>query len=774
MTVLQGRTRRWLLLLTALAAAACSDSVSPRQVKVPLRPAQTISDGAHHGGNDDVFFLPPMVSNPNGAPGYGDPFAPNLPVIIRVVCTVAPDGSCDGSQVIAKLPATMDATNQMYMANWDTKASSLNDSFTYQIQVWVNNRQIAYADVDPVPNASQLKNISTQDTIGLVDGRTLPIKVRIEQGWACADRQSKLCTTQVVGNTTVGSPVTVIAPNNLAAGQFEGNWIPYCTSPGVPTGCVPQGTPVVVTVEDQTALLSQPLPNGGLAPTCSLINNGVPKTQMLSDSHCVKFTTDPTFKFAAPVKVAVCVHADELSQQLLKYDTEENPRFLENVPFQINGVDFTALCESSDTKIGSRSSNKMVNFALAALSVVGRGIRSLVVPKSAYAIHTGVGGLVDAGDGFSYVSPGRPLTMSLNGGDGQSATVNTAIPIAPRVQITSAHGSFDLESGFPDPLQNLQVQCVIDAGSGSFSPTPVIAGAVIVDAQHATTLTDANGVATCPSWILGAIGPNHMTASYSRIDNGTIAVEDAPTRQEVVLHNSVTFSETGTTAVTTGGNDLVVFGDANIFDNSGGADSNNQQLFRNLVSYSSTAARGSSKNVYVYCGSSLHAFCAPGSTFQQVLSNIGYSVQTNPNPGLPNPLPDSVKVVILVTPTTAFTSTELGTLQLFASQGGRIVLLGEYPSDYGAAGLAAFNSVLAGYGYPPLAPSSDIACGSANPQVVLTDIAANAITTGVKQVTVECGMQVGLGEAGANLFFYDNGDAALPMAAVAPVPPIIE
>lgn len=548
MTVLQGRTRRWLLLLTAVAAAACNDSVSPRQVKAPIQPAKTISDGAHSGGNDDVFFLPPMVSNPNGAAGYGDPFAPNLPVTIKVVCIVAPDGSCNGSQVVANLPATMDASNQMYMVNWDTKASSLNDNNTYQIQVWVNKKQIAYADVDPVPNASQLKNISSQDTIGLVDGRTLPIKVRIEQGWACADRQSKLCTTQVVGNTTVGSPVTVIAPDSLAAGQFEGNWIPFCTSTPTP-GCVPQGTQVVVTVEDQTNLLAQSPAPGIPAPTCSLISDGVPKTQMLSDSHCVKFTTDPAFKFASPVKVAVCVHSDELTQQLLKYDYNETPRFLENVPFLVNNVDFTALCETATgTQIGSRSSNKILNYALNALSAMGRGLRSLVVPQSAYAIHTGVGGLVDSGDGFSFVSPARPLTMSISAGDGQSAPVNTAVPIAPRVQIASAHGTFDLESGFPNPLMNLQVQCVINPGSGSFSATPAIAGTVIVDAQHATALTDANGVATCPSWVLAATGPNQLTVSYAKIDNGIIAVEDTPSRQEVVLHNNVTFTATGTQA----------------------------------------------------------------------------------------------------------------------------------------------------------------------------------------------------------------------------------
>src|SRR5205085_3149252 len=179
----------------------------------------------------------------------------------------------------------------------------------YRIEVHVGSQTIAWADVFLVPNGNP-KNIATQGDIPLNDGRTMPIKVRIEKGWSCVDRTNRTCTTQVVGNTPVGSPITVIAPQNTAAGQFEGNWIPFCTSTPTP-GCVPPGTQVVVTVEDQTAILNQPPSTGGTAPTCALINDGVALTHMLSDTHCVKFTTDPEFKFASPVKVAVCVHADE-------------------------------------------------------------------------------------------------------------------------------------------------------------------------------------------------------------------------------------------------------------------------------------------------------------------------------------------------------------------------------------------------------------------------------------------------------------------------------
>src|SRR5690242_14361074 len=78
------------LLTPALCAAvlvtvaACGESISPRQAtkQVPQF-TPTILDGAH-GGNKSVFFLPPMVSNPSGQPGFGDPVAAGLPVSFRI------------------------------------------------------------------------------------------------------------------------------------------------------------------------------------------------------------------------------------------------------------------------------------------------------------------------------------------------------------------------------------------------------------------------------------------------------------------------------------------------------------------------------------------------------------------------------------------------------------------------------------------------------------------------------------------------------------------
>ena len=164
---------------------------------------------------------------------------------------------------------------------------------------------------------------------------------------------------------------------------------------------------MVVTIEDQTSLLN------ATGETCSLTTDGVPVTKMLTQlgtgegkhpGRCVKFTTKPRFQFANRVDVAVCVEEPTPTQQLLKYDRGETPRFLQNVFFPI-------VCEPSTigSTMRTRSSNPVVNYALTALSRAGHALSAFFTPKSAYAIHLGVGGLVAEDDGgFSFVAPAEP------------------------------------------------------------------------------------------------------------------------------------------------------------------------------------------------------------------------------------------------------------------------------------------------------------------------------------------------------------------------------
>lgn len=512
MMPLQGRTRRWLLLLTVLtSAAACRDSLSPRQVAVPTDGSKLIFDGAHNNGNQNVFFLPPMVANPVGAPGYGAPFQAGLPVEIKLVCLTKISGStCPDFDFPPSVVKESDTDGQ-YMVNWDTRSPGADPGDVYRAEVFVGSTEVAYADIALVPNGNP-KNVATQGDIILPDGRTLPMKVRIQQGWNCQNQQS--CVTQVV-SASATTPDTVRTNDGRAAALF----LPGTLPPGV--------SQVLVTIEDVT-------PNLTAGETCKNPTGPV-LTSMVVSPTCFKFTTDPKITFQQPVTVATCVDVvpvreatDPLyhTEQLIKYDVGEQTTFLRNVAPPI-----TCPPESPTPSIGMRSSNPLVNYALTTLSRVGHAVGQIFTPKSAYAFHLGVGGLVDDGGGFSYITAGFPISESLSSGDGQTGTVGTALAQPFKVLITSQH----LNSV---PVPNEPVRCDITAGGGNFGNATTTA----------TVVTGSDGVAACPILTLGqTAGTNTVTATALNIDDGVIASEDLGEGPfPVTLHGVVAFNATAT------------------------------------------------------------------------------------------------------------------------------------------------------------------------------------------------------------------------------------
>src|SRR4051794_35972854 len=100
---------RYVGITILFAGIACGDgSTAPDRRTAPSRPHTEISDGAH-GGNDDVFLLPPLASNPSSSAGYGDPFQSGLPVIYRIRDMTTPT-----HPVIKTLIATASVTDQQY------------------------------------------------------------------------------------------------------------------------------------------------------------------------------------------------------------------------------------------------------------------------------------------------------------------------------------------------------------------------------------------------------------------------------------------------------------------------------------------------------------------------------------------------------------------------------------------------------------------------------------------------------------------------------------
>jgi len=209
----------WLCLAAGLAAA-CSDQTSPRTP----RPSFSISDG-HGTGNAHFFFLPPILPVPSTS-GIVNPSLSPAVQICQVVASSEPGTGCAGSAEVAFFTTTtgpggetvrVDAANQ-YGVNWHTDQFNLSDALNYRIRVLLGSAELGFADVDVMPTAKGAKNVDTGVFIALVDGRTLPIRFRIENAVfpLCTDPTLD-CVQQTVG----AAAADVVTPSRRAAVHFD-------------------------------------------------------------------------------------------------------------------------------------------------------------------------------------------------------------------------------------------------------------------------------------------------------------------------------------------------------------------------------------------------------------------------------------------------------------------------------------------------------------------------------------------------------------------------
>jgi len=156
-----------------------------------------------------------------------------------------------------------------------------------------------------------------------------------------------------------------------------------------------------------------------------------------------------------------------------------------------SGVNVTAAIFSGGGTLGGTAtvatgSNGQAAFA--GLSIAGTvGTRTLRFTSGALTAIT---------SGSIVVSAGTPQTIAVSAGAGQSATVATAVAIAPAVLVTD---------GSNNPVSGVSVTFAVASGGGSATGT--------------SATTNASGIATVGSWTLGNVaGSNTLTAT-----SGTLA-----------------------------------------------------------------------------------------------------------------------------------------------------------------------------------------------------------------------------------------------------------
>jgi alpha-tubulin suppressor-like RCC1 family protein len=169
------------LFVAVLTVLTCTDR-EPAGPTLP-GPRAEISDGSHQAGNAHFFFLPPLVP----APTYSGTFDPSLSPLGRIcewtssacgaIVAEFTTTSGPGSQTVR-----VDATDELYLVNWRTDVSNLDPAKTYRIQVSVAGTELGFADVDVTDGGRELKNVGSGEYVGLLDGKILPIKFRIQEG----------------------------------------------------------------------------------------------------------------------------------------------------------------------------------------------------------------------------------------------------------------------------------------------------------------------------------------------------------------------------------------------------------------------------------------------------------------------------------------------------------------------------------------------------------------------------------------------------------------
>jgi len=485
---------------TAVIALGCRDQ-QPLQPPAPGGPAAMIVDGAHNG-NPDFFFLPPLVpdpsTDPNFDPGKFNPkLSPTVEVCVltgdpRVITTPpTPPVACDpsASLVFGPSPMALDLTNEQYRLNWDTKSPAPLDAskfFRMIVRGAARGTPLGALDVDPVDQG--VKNLKTGDVVVFQDGRTLPIKVRIEQNAFGSTNQDHV--EQVVPNHITTPFFDVTTNTGFAGARFFDGWLPAGF--------------------DQVVVIIERIPVSDATTPTSCLRSGDSELE-----GCYRFRTDPDLhglgpdgtdlRFRVNVIAGVCFEIPGVA------GTPLAPPYALNRREEAAGVPTGAIVTLDDVPapflscgtftrtpppsvLGVIKSGQLWDLPGAAWHALVRGVVRVVKPRALYAVDFGAGGSTD---GFSRFGWLRTATMTKAAStDNQTGAINAALPTDPQVCLTFTH---DAKS---QPLANEPVTFTVATGGGT-----------VGGGTSAIVNTGTNGCAHA-SWVLGAstaVGGNTLS-----------------------------------------------------------------------------------------------------------------------------------------------------------------------------------------------------------------------------------------------------------------------
>jgi hypothetical protein len=222
------------------------------------------------------------------------------------------------------------------------------------------------------------------------------------------------------------------------------------------------------------------------------------------------------------------------------------------------------------------------------------------------------------------------------------------------------------------------------------------------------------------------------------------------------------------------GTDVIVINDLNVFDVGLMAqDANNRLFAANLVNYPATGARANGTVVIYDRGRDSPCFlfgdCGDPAlvTLDSVLTANGFSITRVDTLASWTSIPSNVKVIFLWNPRIAYSRDDINGFKAFASQGGRIVFIGEHIFFYEQAGLDTQNQFLIDMGGQFTNVGAQLACPET---IVPPNIAQHQSTTGMTSVTIACASQAVPGPNDFSLFIEATGSAIAGVAKISTVP----
>jgi hypothetical protein len=463
-------------------------------------PRFDISDGAHDNGNDGFFFLPPMVKEPVSNSKYKDERFHGAMRAHIDICELNAALACvTGGPFKRFTPEQIQVADEKYQVSWDTKEKPLVDGKVYRIQVFVGDVRLGYADVQHADRASELKNIDTQELVPLVDGRTLPIKFRIEQGALCTF--NAVCTSTFVDKDEGG---TFYAADEGAAIDFDPGVLPVDVVLTIERVPVPPGTPCVAAAAAGNRVFQQ--------------WEGCYRISTAPDIAPFGGFTGPTEGNPARAIVAVCIESsvpaslrENLALHKFDADGEVPLQRPEPVvpPFDFPCDDFEGTASSGDGAFG---------LARDAFGTLASAFTRLVGPRPLYAVDGGLGCILAFADGLSTFFWGLPVTAAASAGDEQEAPVGTSLSAAPSVSVRTFHADQPEEGD--EFVSGVPVTFTVTGGGGT------LLTALGAQLPSTAVMTNSDGIATLPSgwtWKLGNLpGVNTLVAS-GPFENGSVS-----------------------------------------------------------------------------------------------------------------------------------------------------------------------------------------------------------------------------------------------------------